>query len=107
MHTFSFGSKFQFLNFMDLHALTQASQSYEPQITQMAITGMKSQIGIGSCQPSIPIFSSQASTVDSFTEFTQKMLENYFNYASSFAVNPTLAPLDPSETYIPSKALQQ
>ena len=50
---------------------------------------------------------SKASTVDSFTEFTQKMLENIFNYASSFAVNPTLAPLDPSETYVPSKALQQ
>ena len=50
---------------------------------------------------------SQPSTVDSFTEFTQKMLENFFNYASSFAVNPALTPLNPSETYVPSSVLQQ
>ena len=54
-----------------------------------------------------PSADTQASTVDSFTEFSQKMLESFFNYASSFAVNPTLTPLNPSETYIPSSVLQQ
>ena len=55
----------------------------------------------------VPSADTQASTVDSFTEFTQKMLENFFNYASSFAVAPTPATLNPTETYIPSSVLQQ
>ena len=54
-----------------------------------------------------PSADTQASTVDSFTEFTQKMLENFFNYASSFAINPSLAPLNPAESYIPASVLQQ
>lgn len=54
-----------------------------------------------------PSVDTEASTVDSFTEFTQKMLESFFNFASSFAVSPTVSPLNPSETYIPSRVLQQ
>lgn len=54
-----------------------------------------------------PSADTQASTVESFAEFTQKMLENFFNYACSFAVNPTQAPLNPAESYIPASVLQQ
>lgn len=52
-----------------------------------------------------PTTDTQASTVDSFTEFSQKMLENFFNYASSFSVD--YSQLKPSETYVPFSVLQQ
>ena len=54
-----------------------------------------------------PSANTEASTVDQFTEFSQKMLENLFNFATSFAVDPKQGILNPSETYIPASALQQ
>lgn len=48
-----------------------------------------------------------ASQVQAFTEFSQKMLENFFNYASSFAVSPGQAALQPSATYVPMDVLQK
>lgn len=48
-----------------------------------------------------------ASQVQSFTEFSQKMLENFFNYASSFAVSPGQSVMHPSATYIPTDVLQK
>ena len=53
-----------------------------------------------------PSADTHASTVDSFTEFSQKMLENFFNYASSFAVDYS-SQLKPSETFVPVSVLQQ
>ncbi len=49
----------------------------------------------------------EASTVTQFAEFSQKMLENLFNFASSFAVDPRQGGLNPTETYIPASVLQQ
>lgn len=46
----------------------------------------------------------EASKVDTYTEFAQKMVENLFHYASSFAVHPGL--LQPTATYVPIEALQ-
>ena len=54
-----------------------------------------------------PSANTEASTVSQFAEFSQKMLENLFNYASSFAVDPKQGGLSPSETYIPASALRQ
>ena len=48
----------------------------------------------------------EASKVDNFTEFAQKMLENFFNYASSFAVSPGQGVLPPTATYVPINTLQ-
>lgn len=54
-----------------------------------------------------------ASTVDTFTEFSQKMLENFFNYAASFAASPAQIAMQQqvvgglNESYIPFSALQQ
>ncbi len=55
----------------------------------------------------IPASNTEASTVDNFTDFSQKMLENFFNYASSFCVTPAAGPIDPSATYVPMAVLQQ
>ena len=46
------------------------------------------------------------SSLPSMREFSQKMVENLFNYASSFAVDPRQSPLAPGETYIPSSTLR-
>ena len=54
-----------------------------------------------------PATDTQASTVESLTEFSQKMLQNFFNFASSFAIDPTQTMLKPGETYLPSSVLQQ
>ena len=53
-----------------------------------------------------PASGTQASSLPSMTEFSQKMVENLFNYASSFAVDPRQSPLAPGETYIPSSTLR-
>ena len=60
-----------------------------------------------------PSAGTAASTVDSFTEFSQKMLENFFNYAASFAASTTQLAMQQqmagglNESYIPFSALQQ
>ena len=54
-----------------------------------------------------PSGDTEASKVESYTEFSQKMLENFFNFASSFTVVPGQSPMDPSESYVPMKVLQQ
>lgn len=48
-----------------------------------------------------PATETQTSNVTSFTEFTQKMLENFYNYASSFAKD---AP--DGQSYVPFATLQ-
>ena len=56
-----------------------------------------------------PASNTQASTVDSFTEFSQKMLQSFFNYASSFAVTPLMMsqmPINPMENYVPLNSVQ-
>lgn len=39
-------------------------------------------------------------------DFGQKMLENFFNFASSFAINQAQMMPNPSETYVPLSTLQ-
>ena len=55
-----------------------------------------------------PASNTQASTVDSFTEFSQKMLQSFFNYASSFAVTPMMSqmPINPMENYVPLNSVR-
>ncbi|ESO99580.1 hypothetical protein LOTGIDRAFT_141873 [Lottia gigantea] len=48
-----------------------------------------------------PATASSATNVSSFVEFSQKMLENFVNFASSFAVNQSQMVPNPSETFVP------
>jgi len=54
-----------------------------------------------------PAAQTEAANVSSFMEFSQKMLENLFNFASSFAVSPADMRQRPGESYVPLSALQQ
>lgn len=67
------------------------------------------QIGISVEQLSLIALQTPASTtspsnVDSFTEFTTKMVENFYNYVASFATQ--LSP-NSSNSYVPLNCLQQ
>ncbi|XP_054712745.1 protein OPI10 homolog [Uloborus diversus] len=54
-----------------------------------------------------PITSSTPSNVDSFVEYTNKMLENFINYISSFAVLPNQIMPNRTDNYVPLSTVQQ
>lgn len=53
-----------------------------------------------------PEAGTSVSKVDSFVEFSQKMLENFFNYATSFAVTQSQMTTSPSEAYVTMNVVQ-
>jgi len=53
-----------------------------------------------------PAAQTEASNVSTFMEFSQKMLENLFNYASSFAVSASDMRQRNGETFVPFSSLQ-
>ncbi|KAE8627783.1 hypothetical protein XENTR_v10007160 [Xenopus tropicalis] len=52
-----------------------------------------------------PVANAAVSTIDSFTQFTQKMLDNFYNFATSFAVSQAQMTPNPSEVFIPSNVV--
>ncbi|XP_053564619.1 protein Hikeshi isoform X2 [Bombina bombina] len=52
-----------------------------------------------------PVASAAVSNVDSFTQFTQKMLDNFYNFATSFAVSQAQMTPNPSEVFIPANVV--
>ncbi|XP_013384654.1 protein Hikeshi-like [Lingula anatina] len=54
-----------------------------------------------------PATNTSLSTLNTMVAFSQKMLENFFNYASSFAVNQAQMVPNPSETFVPLSTLQK
>lgn len=52
-----------------------------------------------------PVTSAAVSTVDSFLQFTQKMLDSLYNFASSFALTQAQMTPNPTETFIPSSCI--
>lgn len=54
-----------------------------------------------------PIQHTEASTVSSFVEFTQKMLSHVFNYCSSFAVSQSEMTPQPNENFVPMSSLKK
>ncbi|KAL8565320.1 hypothetical protein ACOMHN_029016 [Nucella lapillus] len=54
-----------------------------------------------------PVTNSSETSVAPFMEFSSKMLENFFNYAASFAVRQAEMVPNPSETFVPLSTLQK
>ncbi|XP_051558074.1 protein Hikeshi [Xyrauchen texanus] len=52
-----------------------------------------------------PVSNATVSTVDSFTQFTQKMLESLYNFTSSFALSQSQMTPNPSEMYVPASSI--
>ncbi|KAL9979869.1 hypothetical protein ACROYT_G017593 [Oculina patagonica] len=54
-----------------------------------------------------PASHSTPSSLNSFVEYTQKMLKNFFNYASSFAITQAQMTPNPSESFVPLSVVQR
>ncbi|XP_046560052.1 protein Hikeshi-like [Haliotis rubra] len=54
-----------------------------------------------------PVTQASVSSVEAFVEYSRKMLENFFNFASSFAVTQSQMTPNPSETFVPISTLQK
>merc|ERR1711973_697900 len=54
-----------------------------------------------------PSTTTEATAVSSAQEFSQKVIESLFNYASSFALSADQARLRTSETFVPFSCIQQ
>ena len=70
---------------VDMSTTTGNSLSFKSQCISWNFRRTRSLSEIAQKTPSADTV---ASTVDLFTEFSQKMLENFFNYAGSFAASP-------------------
>lgn len=74
--------------------------------------GKSAQIGI-SIEPlaalaqQTPISNSTPSTLNSFLQYTQKMLENFVNFSMSFAVTQSQMQPNPSETFVPMSTVEK
>lgn len=70
------------------------------------------QIGISIEQASelaslTPVASTSPSNVASYTEFAQRMIENFFNFVTSFALPQSQMTPQPNETFVPLSAVDQ
>ena len=54
-----------------------------------------------------PASQSTPSSLNSLVEYTQKMLGNFFNYASSFAITQAQMTPNPSESFVPLSVVQR
>eukprot|EP00794_Sanderia_malayensis_P016997 gene16997-18709_t len=82
---------FATMSSLDDHTVAQIGISLEP-LSEIA--------------QQVPEQSATPSGAVAFVEFTQKMLQSLFNFASSFATTQQLMAPNPTETYIPLSTLQ-
>ena len=54
-----------------------------------------------------PVTTTSETSIAPFVEFSTKMLESFFNYASSFAVQQAQMVPNPTETFVPFSTLQK
>lgn len=72
---------------------------------------LNAQIGISveslaNIQQQCPTSLSESVSVSTFVEFSQKMLQNFINYASSFMITQSEMCPNPTESYIPVSVLR-
>lgn len=80
---------------------TMASTAGSPSAAQVGV----SVEALDQLAQQIPVSGAAVSTVDSFLQFTQKMLDSLYNFASSFAVSQAQMMPNPTETFIPSSCI--
>jgi hypothetical protein len=54
-----------------------------------------------------PVSNATPSNLNSFVQFTQKMLENFVNYATSFSITQAQMTPNPSENFVPMSVVQK
>ena len=83
-----------------------ALASFAGQVQSAALVGVRVE-PLEQMLQKTPASGTQATTLSTMTEFSQKMVENLYNFASSYAVDPTQTALSAGETYVPASALTQ
>ncbi|XP_078331759.1 protein Hikeshi-like isoform X2 [Crassostrea virginica] len=79
--------------------------SIMPHVSHMGQVGISVE-PLSQLSQQTPEAGTSVSKVDSFVEFSQKMLENFFNYATSFAVTQSQMTPNPREAYVTLNVLQ-
>ena len=54
-----------------------------------------------------PVANAAPSTLNSFVQFTQTMLENFVNYATSFSIAQAQMTPNPNENFVPMSVVQK
>ncbi|XP_029350400.1 protein Hikeshi [Echeneis naucrates] len=80
------------------HPFGPAASSPSPSVAQVGV----SVEALDQLAQQIPVSGAAVSSVDSFLQFTQKMLDSLFNFVSSFVVTQSQMTPNPTETFIPS-----
>ncbi|XP_057187422.1 protein Hikeshi [Triplophysa rosa] len=75
-----------------------------PQVSSVAQVGVSVE-SLDLLAQQTPVSNAHVSTVDSFTLFTQKMLESLYNFTSSFALTQAQMTPNPSEMYVPASSI--
>ncbi|XP_066562375.1 protein Hikeshi [Amia ocellicauda] len=75
-----------------------------PQIPSVAQVGVSIE-PLAQLTQQTPVASATVCTVDSFTQFTQKMLDNLYNFTASYAVSQAQMTPNPSEMFIPASVI--
>lgn len=83
------------------HPFGSTASSSSPSVAQVGV----SVEALDQLAQQTPVSSAAVSTVDSFLQFTQKMLDSLYNFASSFALTQAQMTPNPSETFIPSSCV--
>nr|ACI69520.1 C11orf73 homolog [Salmo salar] len=75
-----------------------------PQLASMAQVGVSIE-PLEQLVQQTPVSGATVCAVDSFMQFTQKMLDSLYNFSSSFAVSQSQMTPNPSEMFIPASSI--
>ena len=76
-----------------------------PHISHMAQIGISIET-LDQLSQQTPSSQATVSTAETFVEFSRKMLENFFNFATSFTQSQSQMTPNPTETYVPLSTVQ-
>ncbi|XP_068195149.1 protein Hikeshi [Antennarius striatus] len=83
------------------HPFGMMASSASPSVAQVGV----SVEALDQLAQQIPVSSAAVSTVGSYLQFTQKMLDSLYNFVASFAVSQAQMTPNPTETFIPSSCV--
>lgn len=83
-----------------------AGSAFASHSTHIAQIGISVE-ALGDLQQQTPVVSTAASKASGYAEFAQQMIENFVNYASSFAISQSQMTQQPNVSFIPFQIVEQ
>ncbi|XP_071796347.1 protein Hikeshi-like [Asterias amurensis] len=93
-----------------IHAVYACTAADENDVTDWNLCGTPSRYPASDTSRNYPggkVSGVWTSTLTSFSEFSMKMLENFYNYASSFGINQSQMTPQPNVSWIPMTVLDK